>query len=180
MGSAVWQEIYFHHFNCACISSHLSIIVALMLQQGPSSRLQWTSLQVIDRHNCNQLTETFSLHLQLTFKVLGTSNQSYLLPIRLKSLTRTNILVRSFWSELCTRENQMDRNRIKIPFRPFPWKYKNCVEIGRPRRMFVQEVELISEHWTVKTGLGAIISWWHQTRLVLNQHCWCCWCWRCC
>ena len=96
MGSAVWQDIYFHHFNCACISSHLSIIVALMLQQGPSSRLQWTSLQVIDRHNCNQLTETFSLHLQLTFKVLGTSNQSYLLPIRLKSLTRTNILVRSF------------------------------------------------------------------------------------
>ena len=96
MGSAVWQEIYFHHFNCACISSHPSIIVALMLQQGPSSRLQWTSLQVIDRHNCNQLTETFSLHLQLTFKELGTSNQSYLLPIRLKSLTRTNILARSF------------------------------------------------------------------------------------
>ena len=98
MGSAVWQEIYFHHFNraIACITSHLSIIVALMLQQGPSSRLQWTSLQVIDRHNCNQLTETFSLHLQLTFKVLGTSNQSYLLPIRLKSLTRTNILARSF------------------------------------------------------------------------------------
>ena len=96
MGSAVWQEIYFHHFNRACITSHLSIIVALMLQQGPSSRLQWTSLQVIDRHNCNQLTETFSLHLQLTFKVLGTSNQSYLLPIRLKSLTRTNILARSF------------------------------------------------------------------------------------
>ena len=98
MGSAVWQKIYFHHFNraIACITSHLSIIVALMLQQGPSSRLQWTSLQVIDRHNCNQLTETFSLHLQLTFKVLGTSNQSYLLPIRLKSLTRTNILVRSF------------------------------------------------------------------------------------
>ena len=96
MGSAVWQEIYFHHFNRASISSHLSIIVALMLQQGPSSRLQWTSLQVIDRHNCNQLTETFSLHLQLTFKELGTSNQSYLLPIRLKSLTRTNILARSF------------------------------------------------------------------------------------
>ena len=98
MGSAVWQKIYFHHFNraIACITSHLSIIVALMLQQGPSSRLQWTSLQVIDRHNCNQLTETFSLRLQLTFKELGTSNQSYLLPIRLKSLTRTNILVRSF------------------------------------------------------------------------------------
>ena len=98
MRSAVWQKIYYHHFNraIACISSHLSIIVALMLQQGPSSWLQWTSLQVIDRHNCNQLTETFSLHLQLTFKELGTSNQSYLLPTRLISLTRTNILVQSF------------------------------------------------------------------------------------
>ena len=98
MGSAVWQKIYFHHFNraIACITSHLSIIVALMLQQGPSSRLQWTSLQVIDRHNCNQLTETFSLDLQSTFKELGTSKQSYLLPIRLTSLTRSNILVRSF------------------------------------------------------------------------------------
>ena len=96
MGSAVWQKIYFQHFNraIACITSHLSIIVALMLQQGPSSRLQWTSLQVIDRHNCNQLTETFSLRLQLTFKELGTSNQSYLLPIRLTSLKEP-----IFWSE---------------------------------------------------------------------------------
>ena len=146
MGSAVWQKIYFHHFNraIACITSHLSIIVALMLQQGPSSRLQWTSLQVIDRHNCNQLTETFSLRLQLTFKELGTSNQSYLLPIRLKSLTRTNILVRSFSFDQSFVQDRIKSTDIesRIHFDLFLFSF----EIGRPRRMFVQEVELISEH----------------------------------
>ena len=146
MGSAVWQKIYFHHFNraIACITSHLSIIVALMLQQGPSSRLQWTSLQVIDRHNCNQLTETFSLRLQLTFKELGTSNQSYLLPIRLKSLTRTNILVRSFSFDQSFVQGRIKSTDIesRIHFDLFLFSF----EIGRPRRMFVQEVELISEH----------------------------------
>ena len=146
MGSAVWQKIYFHHFNraIACITSHLSIIVALMLQQGPSSRLQWTSLQVIDRHNCNQLTETFSLHLELTSKELGTSNQSYLLPIRLKSLTRTNILVRSFSFDQSFVQGRIKSTDIesRIHFDLFLFSF----EIGRPRRMFVQEVELISEH----------------------------------
>ena len=146
MGSAVWQKIYFQHFNraIACITSHLSIIVALMLQQGPSSQLQWTSLQVIDRHNCNQLTETFSLHLQSTFKELGTSNQSYLLPIRLKSLTRTNILVRSFSFDQSFVQGRIKSTDIesRIHFDLFLFSF----EIGRPRRMFVQEVELISEH----------------------------------